>query len=1253
MKLVSLPSSMGESLQQELLYANLAPQVSALLQVAEKQAPTLRDLRVFVISSTAKGGGVAEMLPRFLSSCRYVGLESYWLILDVPDADLKKRFFAFTKTVHNAVHGVPSELFGGVAGGAAGGPAEGAAGAAAATREEQLQEAKALFDAVCEWNAERLLEAFDLRPENDLIIIHDPQPLGMARHLQARMPGLRCLWRCHIGLDKRTAATEQVWQFLEGYLTDYAQCVFSAPEYVRDCVRQRSVIISPGVSPLSAKCRELSSFEQYQTLLRAGLLPCAQSAMAVAAGGQSGAAAGSMAAAAAESWPIFTVDPPFKHKAVIYTPRSSREKSMASMWQRIREETLQHGLQHVRTDAPQPAEGVLAGERGVQRGAGGSGAPPTAAGTQQAANEGAAGVGNVESSAAGRRGEGSLVEAVLAAFPHSQARQGQAAGQQEEERGERKRAPLAVRSPASDSGSVSLSSVGSEEEEEEEQEQAVRRKLASEGSRQQQRVESPPQSGERPSARLAACLPAAVSSSLPIVTVAAQGHLASNEEQGLLEASAAALDALSPESEPLTGPPSPAVTLEAMRHRALSPPASRGLSKTALARVAVKKEEGGPGGKRDERAGTSAAASAPLATHSQGQSRHAAASVPTSSASQSVGLGASAAAAATGTATSSSSSSSISAEVSRKAAEVRSRLGLPASPASASPGSTATPRFPKAALPVVSSQGPSPAEEAVQLEDGNHEEEEEEEEEVEELELEEEEEEGAKPLSHLYGSSSHYRQGKLAGSSAAQAPAAAATAATAGPSTAAAPSQSKATPSYSALLSSSHREQQQQHEAQLHADLLSCPFFSRPIVTQVSRFDRLKGFMPLLEAFVHLKRNQDYYSSRLDPGYSAAAAAAGLASSHHPHHHKRMLRAAVLVLAGPDPSFVADDPEAQAVLQDLQSYYDRLPTELQRDIKIICLPMQDLEQNHLIVNSIQRASSVIVQNSLQEGFGLTVTEAMFKRVAVVGTEQAVGLRTQIVDGVSGLLIKGDAGDFRNVAEAVNTALGDKQLRERLAVNGQKRAFNKYLVYQQLELWLALVVKLMRPDLSAAEQQQGQQGQKEQQQLHEGEVGGGRGSSVTAASAATAGSFADRCEASSQPVLLAPDPFASLKEAQQLAQLSPRRLQRMRDQEQQQEQQQLMLLAGMSRGSSRVGGGRREGEEVAGTLAGASTAAQVSHSADMPAAGAPQKSSTGLQQEHAEQQLPQSQAPLHPNLQLQMLQQQQTRGGGGATGQQEA
>ena len=159
----------------------------------------------------------------------------------------------------------------------------------------------------------------------------------------------------------------------------------------------------------------------------------------------------------------------------------------------------------------------------------------------------------------------------------------------------------------------------------------------------------------------------------------------------------------------------------------------------------------------------------------------------------------------------------------------------------------------------------------------------------------------------------------------------------------------------------------------------------RPIITQISRWDRLKGFGPLLDAFVTLKslrpRCADEFSLR----------------------HRHRLGILRLVLAGPDPEAVADDPEGQEVLAELIDAYRALPPSLQDDIALISLPMDSRRDNALMVNALQRCSALIVQNSLREGFGLTVTEGMWKNTGMLGS-RACGIRQQIRDGIEGRLI---------------------------------------------------------------------------------------------------------------------------------------------------------------------------------------------------------------------------------------------------------
>ena len=85
-----------------------------------------------------------------------------------------------------------------------------------------------------------------------------------------------------------------------------------------------------------------------------------------------------------------------------------------------------------------------------------------------------------------------------------------------------------------------------------------------------------------------------------------------------------------------------------------------------------------------------------------------------------------------------------------------------------------------------------------------------------------------------------------------------------------------------------------------------------------------------------------------------------------------------LVLAGPDVSGVTDDPEGAAVLIECRERWRSLPESMRGRVHLASLPMDDVDENAMIVNALQRHAAVVVQKSLVEGFGLTVTEAMWK-----------------------------------------------------------------------------------------------------------------------------------------------------------------------------------------------------------------------------------------------------------------------------------
>ena len=210
---------------------------------------------------------------------------------------------------------------------------------------------------------------------------------------------------------------------------------------------------------------------------------------------------------------------------------------------------------------------------------------------------------------------------------------------------------------------------------------------------------------------------------------------------------------------------------------------------------------------------------------------------------------------------------------------------------------------------------------------------------------------------------------------------------------------------------------------------------SRPIVTQVSRWDRLKGFLPLLHAFVRLKQRPCGNTEQ-----------------------RRRLELVRLVLAGPAVGAVSDDPESADVLEELVHAYTRLPRALQQDIAIVLLPMISREQNAHIVNALQRASTIVVQNSLREGFGLTIAEAMWKRIPVLSSARACGPRSQIVDGEHGRLVD-DPEDVDVVADTLEAMLRAPELRARWGRSAQRRAHDDFMIFTQLARWLELCHEL--------------------------------------------------------------------------------------------------------------------------------------------------------------------------------------------------
>ena len=197
------------------------------------------------------------------------------------------------------------------------------------------------------------------------------------------------------------------------------------------------------------------------------------------------------------------------------------------------------------------------------------------------------------------------------------------------------------------------------------------------------------------------------------------------------------------------------------------------------------------------------------------------------------------------------------------------------------------------------------------------------------------------------------------------------------------------------------------------------------VVLQVSRWDRLKDMAGVLDAFAE-------HLDELPPDVH-------------------------LVLAGPATDGVADDPEAAAVLAECREQWRSLPARVRDRSHLVCVPMDDLDDNARVVNALQRWSTVVVQKSLAEGFGLTVTEPMWKGRPVVASAVG-GIRDQVEDGVSGVLLA-DPRDGAALVAALSALLADADRRREMGRAAHLRVRDHYLADRHLIQYAELFAQL--------------------------------------------------------------------------------------------------------------------------------------------------------------------------------------------------
>ena len=183
----------------------------------------------------------------------------------------------------------------------------------------------------------------------------------------------------------------------------------------------------------------------------------------------------------------------------------------------------------------------------------------------------------------------------------------------------------------------------------------------------------------------------------------------------------------------------------------------------------------------------------------------------------------------------------------------------------------------------------------------------------------------------------------------------------------------------------------------------------RPIVSQISRFDKWKDQLGVLKVFDRIRKEMDCQ----------------------------------LILVG---DIALDDPEGQEMYEKLHA-----KVKGRRDVRVI------VGAHDIMVNVIQRTSDVVLQKSVKEGFGLAVSEALWKETPVVASNVG-GLPAQVIDGENGYLV--DPYDYNGAAEKVMDLLNNKHARDEMGIKGKQHVRNHFMITRLIEDWIDLWTEML-------------------------------------------------------------------------------------------------------------------------------------------------------------------------------------------------
>ena len=211
-------------------------------ELIEHGARELEGRVIWNVNSTARGGGVVELLQPLLGYARGAGVDARWLVIS-GEAD----FFTLTKRLHNHLHGID--------------------GGGLAEAEHELYERTL---------AQNAAELVALVHPSDIVILHDPQTAGLVDAVAAT--GAKVIWRCHIGLDVANDTARQAWSFLAPYVLGASRYVFSRAAFAwEDLDPERITVIRPSIDPFSPKNAEQTAAQSLAILARARIVAASAS----------------------------------------------------------------------------------------------------------------------------------------------------------------------------------------------------------------------------------------------------------------------------------------------------------------------------------------------------------------------------------------------------------------------------------------------------------------------------------------------------------------------------------------------------------------------------------------------------------------------------------------------------------------------------------------------------------------------------------------------------------------------------------------------------------------------------------------------------------------------------------------------------------------------------------------------------------------------------------------------------------------